>query len=62
LPLVRAYTRDEVDRMFGKFAQRRTDVRQLTRAELHVPRVVPDSFIDALGSRFGWNVIMTARK
>ena len=62
LPLVRAYTRDEVDRMFGKFSERRTDVRQLTRAELHVPRIVPDSFIDGLGSRFGWNVIMTARK
>lgn len=62
LPLVRAYTRDEVDRMFGKFSERRTDVRQLTRAELHVPKIVPDSFIDGLGSRFGWNVIMTARK
>lgn len=62
LPLVRAYTRHEVDRMFAKFSDRRTDVRQLTRGELHMPGIVPDSFIDALGARFGWNVIMTARK
>src|SRR6185295_3148530 len=37
LPLVRAYTRDEVDRMFARFSERHTDVRQLTRVELHLP-------------------------
>ena len=62
LPLVRAYTREEVDRMFGRFGERRTEVRQLTRAELHLPSVVPDRFVDFLGERWGWNVIMTARK
>jgi ubiquinone/menaquinone biosynthesis C-methylase UbiE len=62
LPLVRAYTPREVERMFSKFSERATVVRQLTRAELHVPRFVPDSFIDALGARWGWNVVMTAVK
>lgn len=62
LPLVRAYSRRDVDRMFGRFATRRTDVRQLTREELHLPAFAPDGLIDALGNRFGWNVIMTARK
>jgi ubiquinone/menaquinone biosynthesis C-methylase UbiE len=62
LPLVRAYTRDEVDRMFGRFAERRMDVRQLTREELHFPRAVPDRVVDALASRWGWNVVMTAVK
>lgn len=62
MPLVRAFTRDEVDRMFSKFAQRRTVVRQFTRDELHLPDFLPDSLIEALGRRFGWNIIMTARK
>ncbi len=62
LPLVRAYTRAEVDRMFGRFSERRTDVRQLTRAELHLPDVVSDRVVAGLGERWGWNVIMTARK
>jgi len=62
LPLVRAYTRAEVDRMFGRFGERRTDVRQLTRDELHLPGVVPDRVVDALGERWGWNVVMTAKK
>jgi len=62
LPLVRAYTRVEVERMFERFASRRVDVRQLTREELRAPRVVPDRLVDALGARWGWNVVMTAVK
>jgi ubiquinone/menaquinone biosynthesis C-methylase UbiE len=62
LPLVRAYTRAEVDRMFGRFSSRRAVVRQLTRDELRLPRAVPDRFVDALGERWGWNVVMTAEK
>lgn len=62
LPLVRAYTRAEVARMFSRFGELRTDVRQLTREELRLPGVVPDSFVEALGSRWGWNVVVTARK
>lgn len=62
LPLVRAYTRAEVERMFARFATRRTDVRQLTREELRLPSAVPDGFVDALGERWGWNVVMTAVK
>jgi ubiquinone/menaquinone biosynthesis C-methylase UbiE len=62
-PLVRAYTRREVERMFGRFRERRTVVRQLTRPELHLPRfLVPDEAIHALGRRWGWNLIITARK
>jgi ubiquinone/menaquinone biosynthesis C-methylase UbiE len=62
LPLVRAYTPREVERMFSRFSERKTVVRQLTRAELHLPAFVPDSLVDALGSRWGWNVVITARK
>ena len=63
LPLVRAYTRAEVDRMFSRFSERRTEVRQLTRAELHLPQfLVPDALVEWLGRRWGWNVVITARK
>jgi ubiquinone/menaquinone biosynthesis C-methylase UbiE len=61
-PLVRAYTRDDVAAMFSRFSDVRTDVRQLTREELHLPRIVPDRFVEALGARWGWNVIVTATK
>jgi ubiquinone/menaquinone biosynthesis C-methylase UbiE len=63
LPLVKAYTRPEVHRMFGRFRERRTAVRQLTRPELHLPRAIfPDAAVEALGRRVGWNLIVTARK
>ncbi|HQR40451.1 MAG TPA: class I SAM-dependent methyltransferase [Blastocatellia bacterium] len=61
-PLVRAYTRDEVIRMFGRFGEKNTAVRQLTREELHLPALVPDGLVARLGERWGWNVIITARK
>jgi ubiquinone/menaquinone biosynthesis C-methylase UbiE len=61
-PLVRAYTRAEVDGMFERFVDRHLQVRQLTREELRLPRFAPDSLVEALGRRWGWNVIITARK
>lgn len=61
-PLVRAYTPEEVGRMFARFSRRETLVRQLTREELRLPDVVPYSVVEALGSRWGWNVVVTATK
>lgn len=63
LPLVRAYTPAEVRRMFGRFAKSRTAVHQITREELKLPRwLASDASVQAIGDRFGWNVIITATK
>ena len=63
LPLVRAYSRADVERLFGKFSKRSTEVRQLTRADLHLPSfLMPNALVEWLGRRWGWNVIITARK
>jgi ubiquinone/menaquinone biosynthesis C-methylase UbiE len=63
LPLVRAYTPAEVRAMFARFSERRTVVRQITREELRLPKaLVPDSWVQAIGNRLGWNVVITARK
>lgn len=62
LPLVRAYSRAEVEQMFARFSRRRIDVRQLTRDELPFSRMVPERVVSALGARWGWNVVMTAVK
>jgi len=62
-PLVKAYTRDEVRRMFSTFSKVEVDVEQLTRAEIYVVgKWIPDSLFRRMARSIGWNVIITAIK
>jgi ubiquinone/menaquinone biosynthesis C-methylase UbiE len=62
-PLVRAYTRAEVRRMFSMFSDSKVAVNQLTREEFGLPgRLLPETIFQWLARHFGWNVIITATK
>lgn len=62
-PLVKAYTRAEVHRLFRGFSDCRTEVNQLTRKELGAAgRALPEGLIQWLASHFGWNLIVTATR
>jgi len=62
-PLVKAYTRNEVRKMFSMFSACKVEVNQLTRQELGVlGRLMPENMFQWLARNFGWNVIITATK
>jgi ubiquinone/menaquinone biosynthesis C-methylase UbiE len=62
-PLVKAYTRSEVRKMFSMFSDCKVEVNQLTRPELGIlGRVMPESMFQWLARNFGWNLIITATK
>lgn len=62
-PLVKAYTRSEVRRMFSMFSDCKVEVNQLTRQELGVlGRLMPENIFQWLARNFGWNLLITATK
>jgi ubiquinone/menaquinone biosynthesis C-methylase UbiE len=62
-PLVKAYTRSEVRKMFSMFSDSKVEVNQLTREELGIfGKVMPEGLFQWLARNFGWNVIITATK
>jgi ubiquinone/menaquinone biosynthesis C-methylase UbiE len=62
-PLVKAYTRNEVRKMFAKFGDCQVEVNQLTRQELgRAGRMLPESIFQWLARNFGWNLLITATK
>jgi ubiquinone/menaquinone biosynthesis C-methylase UbiE len=62
-PLVKAYTRSEVRKLFSRFSDCRVEVNQLTRQELGIlGRLLPENLFQWLARNFGWNVIITATK
>jgi ubiquinone/menaquinone biosynthesis C-methylase UbiE len=62
-PLVKAYTRSEVRKMFSMFSDCKVEVNQLTRPELGIlGHVMPESMFQWLARNFGWNLIITATK
>jgi len=62
-PLVKVYSRRQARALFGRFRNVAIEVEQLTRAELRfLSPMVPESMLDRLRKRIGWNVIVTARK
>ena len=62
-PLVKVYSRKQATNLFKRFSSVHVDVEQLTRAELRfLSPLVSQSAFNALSHRFGWNVIVTARK
>jgi ubiquinone/menaquinone biosynthesis C-methylase UbiE len=62
-PLVKAYTRAEVRKMFARFGDCQVEVNQLTRQELGaIGRVLPERIFQWLAQNFGWNLIIKATK
>jgi ubiquinone/menaquinone biosynthesis C-methylase UbiE len=62
-PLVKVYSRKQAMKLFERFTDVRIDVEQLTRAELRfLSPLISQSAFNVLSRRFGWNVIITARK
>jgi ubiquinone/menaquinone biosynthesis C-methylase UbiE len=62
-PLVKAYSKSEVRRMFSMFREVKVEVDQLTRSEIYfVGQYIPEALFTKLCRTIGWNVIITATK
>ena len=62
-PLVKVYSQRQGRALFSMFREVKTEVQQLTRGDFYfLGQAVPASILRALGSRVGWNVIISARK
>lgn len=62
-PLVKVYSRRQARELFSMFSGVRIEVRQLTPGDFYLAgRLLPQSLVNTLGRRIGWNVIISARK
>ena len=62
-PLVKVYSRKQARQLFDQFHDVTVEVEQLTRDELRVfSSLVSENLLRRLGNRFGWNVVITAKK
>ena len=62
-PLVKVYSRSQARRLFEPFRTIDFEVNQMTRAEFHAfGPLIPEGLFRALRRRFGWSLIITARK
>lgn len=62
-PLVKVYSRRQARELFSMFREVNVLVEQLTRPELHLLKhFVSEGLFQRLQKRFGWNVIIKARK
>lgn len=61
-PLVKVYSRREAAELFQNFSEVRTEVEQMTRAELRFLKHIPQNLFQKLRKAVGWNVIITAKK
>jgi ubiquinone/menaquinone biosynthesis C-methylase UbiE len=61
-PLVKVYSRSEAAELFKEFSEVRTEVEQMTRAELRFLKHMPESLFQRVRKAAGWNVIITAKK
>jgi ubiquinone/menaquinone biosynthesis C-methylase UbiE len=59
-PLVKAYSKPRIRRMFGRFERVTIDQRQLTAGEM--PRLLKWMNLDLAGRLMGWNLIVKAHK
>ena len=61
--LVKVYNRSQARRLFKTFSTIEFEVDQMIRAEFYaLGQMMPESIFNALRKRFGWNLIITARK
>jgi ubiquinone/menaquinone biosynthesis C-methylase UbiE len=62
-PLVKAYSRGEVQSMFTIFRDVKIQVEQLTRPEIYFAgKFIPESLFSPMRRTIGWNLIITAIK
>lgn len=62
-PLVKVYSSKEVLALFSVFQDVAIEIQQLSREELRIlSPLVSEKLFRSLENRFGWNVIVTARK
>ncbi len=62
-PLVKVYSRREASELFRQFNDMKVEVEQLTREELRMfKNIVSERLLAKLGSRVGWNIVITATK
>lgn len=62
-PLVKVYSKHQSRELFKDFSDVHLDIRQITRPELRfLSPLVSDKMLERIGNRWGWNVIITARK
>jgi ubiquinone/menaquinone biosynthesis C-methylase UbiE len=62
-PLVKVYSQSQARRLFRPFRSIDFEIDQMTLAEFHaLGRLIPDWLFRALRKRFGWSLIITARK
>lgn len=62
-PLVKVYSRRQARELFSMFREVKTEVRQLTQGDFYfLGHLFPQSILNALSRRIGWNVIISARK
>jgi SAM-dependent methyltransferase len=62
-PLVKVYSQREARDLFSRFSQIKIQIEQLTRSDLRfLGRIIPDSLLNFLQNRWGWNLIVTATK
>src|SRR5262249_49407158 len=62
-PLVKVYSRKQARELFSQFREVVVEVEQLTREELRLfSSLVSEKLLRKLGSRIGWNVVITAKK
>lgn len=62
-PLVKVYNRSQARQLFKAFSVIEFEVDQMIRAEFYaLGQIMPEAIFHALRKRFGWNLIITARK
>ncbi len=62
-PLVKVYSRAEARELFRDFSEVDFQIEQMTRGEFYfLGRFIPEGLFKFLRTRFGWNLIITARK
>ena len=62
-PVVKVYSRREARELFSIFSDVKIQIEQLTRSELYfLNPLVPDDLFRRLQTKFGWNIIVSARK
>ncbi|HYX29539.1 MAG TPA: class I SAM-dependent methyltransferase [Pyrinomonadaceae bacterium] len=62
-PLVKAYSRRELRKLFSMFREVKVQVEQLMRAELYfLSPLIPENLFRQIRKTVGWNLIVSARK
>jgi SAM-dependent methyltransferase len=62
-PLVKVYSREQSRKLFSAFSEVQIEVQQLTKGDFYfLGSLIPQSVLNVIGRKIGWNVIISARK